>query len=207
MFPPFLQLAKDFRADCHLFNSPTAAASSPQFQAISAFSTALTFIFLSMISPCIANELGTDTSTFSATVSSTCSMPLGDTTQAMSYSSGANNFYKTVDFSLTANQAVRLSVSSVSIVEEPQNINSRYAWARVERPQSAGSNTTVLPGPSDATTGDIDSGGVAFDANNQSGISTEYSLVFNVGTTNRSNNRHLLLPGQYIYQVTVTCLL
>ena len=157
--------------------------------------------------PVAANGLSNDTSTFTGNVVASCSMPLGDTTQAMTYAGNDNYFFKSVDFSLTANQAVRLSVSAVSVQNEPQNIVGRYAYARVQYPQSPGSNTSVLPSTSNSKTGAVGSGGTAFDANNQTGISTNYVLNFLVGTSGRGNDgKHQLLPGDYSYQVTVSCL-
>jgi len=154
-----------------------------------------------------ANGLNSDTTTFSAQVSESCSMPLGDTTQEMTYVGDDNRFWKSVPFSLTANQAVRLSVSAVSVLDEPQNIQGRYAWARIQYPSSVGSSSTSLPAPTNIKTGTVATAGEAFSANNQTDVSTNYTLNFQVGTTGRSNGRHLLLPGQYRYQVTVTCLL
>ena len=157
--------------------------------------------------PVSANGLSNDTSTFTGNVVASCSMPLGDTTQAMTYVGNDNRFWKSVDFSLTANQAARLSVSAVSVQDEPQNIVGRYAWARVEYPDSPGSNGTLFPSPNDSKTGKIGSAGTAFDANNQTGISTNYVLNFQVGTSGRGNDgKHQLLPGDYSYQVTVSCL-
>ena len=168
---------------------------------------ALAFLSILLGSDVKANGLSSDTTTFSAQVSESCSMPLGDTTQEMTYVGDDNRFWKSVDFSLTANQGVRLSVSAVSVLDEPQNIQGRYAYARVQYPNAPGSNTSTLPTPNDAETGHVGDAGAAFNANNQSNISTNYTLNFQVGTTGRSNGRHLLLPGQYRYQVTVTCLL
>ena len=157
--------------------------------------------------PVSANGLSNDTSTFTGNVVASCSMPLGDTTQAMTYVGSDNRFWKTVDFSLTANQAVRLSISAVSVQDEPQNIVGRYAWARVEYPDSPGSNGTLFPSPNDSKTGKVGSAGTAFNANNQAGISTNYQLNFQVGTSGRGNDgKHQLLPGDYSYQVTVNCL-
>ena len=157
--------------------------------------------------PVAANGLSNDTSTFTGNVVASCSMPLGDTTQAMTYVGSDNRFWKTVDFSLTANQAVRLSISAVSVQDEPQNIVGRYAWARIEYPESAGSNGTLFPSPNDSKTGKVGSAGTAFNANNQTGVSTNYQLNFQVGTSGRGNDgKHQLLPGDYSYQVTVSCL-
>ena len=157
--------------------------------------------------PVAANGLSNDTSTFTGNVVASCTMPLGDTTQAMTYVGSDNRFWKTVDFSLTANQAVRLSISAVSVQDEPQNIVGRYAWARVEYPDSPGSNGTLFPSPNDSKTGKVGSAGTAFNANNQAGISTNYQLNFQVGTSGRGNDgKHQLLPGDYSYQVTVNCL-
>ena len=157
--------------------------------------------------PVAANGLSNDTSTFTGSVAASCSMPLGDTTQAMTYVGSDNRFFKSVDFSLTANQAVRLSISAVSVQDEPQNIVGRYAWARVEYPDSPGSNGTLLPSPNNSVTGKVGSAGTAFDANNQTGVSTNYALNFQVGTSGRGNDgKHQLLPGDYSYQVTVSCL-
>lgn len=157
--------------------------------------------------PVAANGLSNDTSTFSGSVAASCTMPLGDTTQAMTYVGSDNRFWKSVDFSLTANQAVRLSVSAVSVQDEPQNIVGRYAWARVKYPDTPGSNGTLFPSPNDSKTGKVGSEGTAFDANNQTGISTNYVLNFQVGTSGRGNDgKHQLLPGDYTYQVTVSCL-
>ena len=157
--------------------------------------------------PAAANGLSNETSTFTGSVAASCTMPLGDTTQAMTYVGSDNRFFKSVDFSLTANQAVRLSISAVSVQDEPQNIVGRYAWARVEYPESAGSNSTLLPSPNASQTGKVGSPGTAFGANNQTGISTNYVLNFQVGTSGRGNDgKHQLLPGDYSYQVTVSCL-
>lgn len=134
-------------------------------------------------------------------------MPLGDTTQAMTYVGSDNRFFKSVNFSLTANQAVRLSISAVSVLDEPPNIAGRYAWARVEYPESVGSNSTLLPAPNASQSAQVGSAGTAFNANNQTGISTNYALNFQVGTSGRGNDgKHQLLPGDYSYQVTVSCL-
>ena len=157
--------------------------------------------------PVAANGLSNDTSTFTGSVAASCTMPLGDTTQAMTYVGSDNRFWKSVDFSLTANQAVRLSISAVSVLDEPENIVGRYAYARVQYPLSAGSSSSVLPSTTNSKTGAIGSGGTAFDANNQTGISTNYVLSFIVGTSGRGDDgRHQLLPGNYSYQVTVSCL-
>ena len=157
--------------------------------------------------PAVANGLNSNITTFNGTVAAYCSLPLGDTNEPLNYVGDDNRFWGSVDFSLTANQPVQLSIGAVTVLNEPQNIVGRYAWARVERPQNPGSNTTLLPGPNDASTGLIGASGAPFAANNQTDTSTDYSLSFLVGTTGRGNDgRHMLLPGSYSYRVTISCL-
>jgi len=154
-----------------------------------------------------ASGLNSNITTFNGTVAASCSLPLGDTNEPLNYMGDENRFWGAVDFSLTANQPVQLSISAVTVLNEPQNIVGRYAWARVQRPQNPGSNTTLLPGPNDASTGLIGASGAPFAANNQTDASTDYALSFLVGTTGRGNDgRHMLLPGSYSYRVTISCL-
>ena len=165
------------------------------------------FAITTLLKGTAASGLNSDTTTFSGTVAASCSLPLGDTNEALNYVGEDNRFWGSVDFSLSANQPVQLAIGAVTVLDEPQNIVGRYAWARVQRPANPGSNQTILPSPNDASTGLIGASGAPFAANNQTDTSTNYSLSFLVGTTGRGNDgRHMLLPGSYSYRVTISCL-
>lgn len=61
---------------------------------------------------------------------------------AMTYDSTYKKFYRTATFELTSNGNIQLQLGKVDVVQEPSGIPGRTAYARLQYPESPGSNTS-----------------------------------------------------------------
>ena len=164
------------------------------------------FLILSQ-TPQAQSQLSSQDANFTGSIPASCSIDVPYDSYAMTYDSTYNKFYRTATFELTSNGNIQLQLGKVDVVQEPSGIPGRTAYARLRYPESPGSNTSILPSPWHASSASPDTAGEAIAANNTPGVATEYSLVFNLETSQSDqNSRRYLLPGDYIYRVTINCL-
>ena len=145
-------------------------------------------------------QLSTDTSTFSGAISAVCSFNGLEENTQMNYQAFNNSLFGIEDFTISTNvPLVRLNISSVTTNSEAPAANGATILAVADLHQSqsgvwrrvAGStkNTSETRAPSD------------YSQDNNLRITPW------ITTNNPINGVYQLMPGNYSYSVTISCLL
>ena len=152
-----------------------------------------------MNSPGLA-QLSADTSTFTSQVAATCSINDLDQTTQMNYSGSSNSLFGMDDFTITTNAPeVRLNVSSVTLITEPQPASGVSILVDADLHRSVSGRYVRQTGGNKSLSG----------TSAQLNLSQEpnFRMTSLVTTTDPINNVYQLPPGSYAYSVTLSCLL
>lgn len=147
--------------------------------------------------PVHSNTLASRQTNFLGSIATTCSFSNLEESNAMSWRGRWNDFFGRSDFTVLANtNAIRLSLSLITANTEPSDITSgTYAFARLYSPEN-----TIISSSTKSTSGSANSFTV------DPGQAKALNIRIWVRTNSQSGGLYYLKPGNYEYELTVSCL-